>query len=116
MASGALEYSIFWLVRSLLLLLEVAKDSCEKTGFVCAPPGVVVTIKNIFSTVTGTRLPTNYIYILCDIIYIYIYTYVYFYAIIIAIIFHVVLSMIMFFSFPENYGPDHQVAAEDLQF
>ena len=46
-------------VRFLLSLLEVAKDSFEKTGFACAPPGVVVKIKNIFSTVTGTGLPTG---------------------------------------------------------
>ena len=50
-------------VRFLLSLLEVAKDSFEKTGFACAPPGVVVIIKNNFSTVTGTRLPTIHIYI-----------------------------------------------------
>ena len=49
-------------VRSLLLLSEVAKDSFEKTGFACVPPGVVVIIKNHFSTVTGTRLPTMHMH------------------------------------------------------
>ena len=50
---------IYIAVRFLVLLLEVAKDSFEKTGFACAPPGVAVIIKNYVSTVTGAGLPTG---------------------------------------------------------
>ena len=44
-------------VRSLLLLSQVAKDSFEKTGFACVPPGVVVIIKNHFPLLQGLGFP-----------------------------------------------------------